>query len=481
VKILIVGGGTAGFIAATILKKKFDITVDVVKSSDIGIVGVGEGSTEHFKDYLNFVGIDQYEFIKRTNSTFKCGIMFDGWSDKPYLHSVQTPYLEQFGQTYPMYQYAIANQFELNSDSLWENKINSWFVNKREDFAFNQFHFNTFMMNEFLQEISLDIGISIYEDTILEVVLDDTGSISHLIGEKNEYEYDFYIDSTGFKRLLIDKLGAKWVSYSNHLLMNSAIVFQTPNVYDDISMWTLARAMNSGWLFRLPTWDHYGNGYIFSNNHIDEEGVVKELEFLYGEKIEIGRKFSFDAGHVDRAWIKNCVALGLSSAFVEPLEATSIGTTIQQTFLLMHRIIGYTEKDIEFYNKSFTSIMDNIRDFIALHYITQRTDTDFWKDASSNIVPNSLEERLNLWKNRLPIKEDFIEYSDYSMFGPANFIVVMEGLGLFDRQSILKEFNYLPYDRKLFIKEKFDFMKNNFDTMKTISHRQYLDIIRNYL
>ena len=479
-RILVAGGGTAGLIAATILKKRFNFTVDLVRSSEIGIVGVGEGSTEHFKEYLNFLQIDPYEVISETDATYKVGIMFNGWGDKDYLHNVH----DDFSVSSAQYHHAYAKQISENSEklspiSLNNNLLNSWFLNRKEFFPANQFHFDTNKLNSYLTSIAKSMGVNFYDDEILDVKFSESGEISEIVGKENVYRYDFYVDATGFKKILIGKMGAKWVSFSDHLKMNSAIAFQTEPNESNINLWTTATAMDYGWMFNLPTWNHQGNGYIYDSNYIDQDSAVREAEKFLGRQINVGRSFSFDPGYLDRVWINNCVAIGLSGSFVEPLEATSIGTSIQQSFLLIHKLSNYNKKDIDSYNSLFKSIMENIRDFVFLHYITNKTNTSFWRDVSHIPLPPFLEEKLETWKNRLPNEEDFVGISRYKMFGPKNFIVVMHGLGMFNNESIKKELSSMNdeiiYDAQKVINDS-DTLDN---IMVKISHKKFIEFVRN--
>ena len=477
--VAVIGGGTAGLIAATILRKRLNITVDVIYSKNIGIIGVGEGSTEHFNEYLQFMNINPYDIIINCDATYKAGIMFEGWGEKSYLHSV----LAKFDKKFSQYNYVYAKQVSedanyFNYRSIWNNKINSWFLNRPEEIPFAQFHFNTFKLNEFLSNLARSMGINIIEDDIHDVLLDSNGFIKELIGSNRTYNYNFYIDSTGFRRILIGKLGAKWNSYSKYLKMNSAITFQTPDS-ENYNLWTLAKAMDAGWLFRLPVWGRYGNGYIFDSNYITKERAHIEVEKWAGDTIEIGKEFKFDPGAVDRAWIKNCCAIGVSGSFVEPLEATSIGTSIQQSFLLMHRLSNYNESTTNQYNKSFTDIMNNIRDFVLLHYLTKKTNTQFWKDAASVELPDSLKEKLDIWKHKLPIDEDFSNLSNYILFKASNHILVLDGLNLFNRSSIKQEYD-ANYDHvKLDADNTIQELLNFENQIKTISHKKMIEMIRN--
>lgn len=480
-KALVVGGGTAGLITATILKQYLNIEIDIVQSSKIGIVGVGEGSTEIFLEYMKCVGIDHESLIRECDATYKSGIMFEGWSEKPYLHNVSPP----FDKKYSQYRYVYAKQISENdsyiqSSNIWNNKISKEYINRPDIAPFNQFHFNTFKLNKFLTSKCISMGMRVFDDEIREVIVDENGNISSVRGQDTDYVYDFYIDSTGFKRLLIGKLGGKWNSFGKYLKMKAAVTFPTPDE-DEYNLWTLAKAMDNGWMFRLPVWGRYGNGYIYDTDYMDIDGAKKEVESLFGREIEFGKEFYFDAGALEKPWIGNCVAVGLSSIFVEPLEASSIGSSIQQAFLLMHRILGYTETSRDSYNKSFSEMSINIRDFIALHYITKKNNSEFWRDVSNIELPESLHVKLEHWKNNLPIMEDFSGITDYWMFNDAHHIVVMHGLGLFNTNSIKKQYLSLPKNVR---EDAYNIIKNAkmYDmNASTTTHKEHLRIIREVL
>jgi flavin-dependent dehydrogenase len=477
-RVLVVGGGTSGLISALILKRFLNIDVDVVYSKNIGIIGVGEGSTEHFNDFMNFVGIDYFSIIKECGATFKSGIMFEGWTEEPYLHSVGAPFSNKIGQYPYVYSRQISNNSNrVNSQIIWDNKLSEQYLNSKKVAPFNQYHFDTHKLNDFLIKFANKAGINTIVDDVKDVVFKETGEIDYVVGDIKTYNYDFYIDSTGFKRLLIGKMGARWVSFSEFLKMKSAVVFQTPT-NEEYDLWTLAKAMDYGWRFQLTTQDHIGNGYVFDSDYVSLDKIKEELDKEMGFDVNIAKTFSFDPGHLETPWVKNCVAVGLSGSFVEPLEATSIGTTIQQTYLLMHKLLNYSEKDISVYNRSFTSIMNNLRDFIFLHYITKKETTDFWKDVRGITPPDSLSNKLELWKNKLPIKEDFLEQSQYSLFWEDNFTVVMHGLNLFNTDSIRAEYNALSNDFKNIADQQ---VINLLNTETGISHKKFIQTVTKYL
>ena len=480
-KIAIVGGGTAGFVAALILKQTYpNYIIDVIKSDKIGTIGVGEGSTEHWREFMDFVGISNTDIITQCDATYKAGIRFENWTDKDYLQLVEGNLTAKYSDNHVLYAY-LASQGVDPIDLALPLAVNSeiYFVEENfdnvKDSVTSQYHFNTNKLNDFLIDLSKKRNIRIYDDVITDVNLDNAGNIDTIVGNTT-YNYDFYVDCTGFSRLLISKLGAKWNSYSEHLKMNSAIVFPTEN--DDYPMWTLARAMDAGWLFRIPVWNRKGNGYIFDKNYITPEKAQAEVETYLGHPIEIAKHIEFDAGALDTPWIKNCCAIGLSSAFVEPLEASSIGTSIQQSFLLAGRIFNYSNADINLYNKNFNAIMENIRDFILLHYLTDREDTPFWKDCKNIQLPDSLQQHLEMFKNRMPTNSDFGHLSDKVLFISMNYFIVMYALGLVDKKAIKKQFESLPRDVQEYAKKTVTELLTEINQAPKLSHKTIITMIK---
>lgn len=468
--VLIVGGGTAGLTAALILKNRFPkLVVDVVKSDEIGIIGVGEGSTEHWKEFSDFCGFTLHELIKETKATFKFGIMFEDWTKDPYFHNVTGEVNDvRYGQYLGGYAYTIINNLkpqQYTNSYCFKNKI---ILNNYP----NQFHFNTFELNKFLLNKCLKIGINIFIDNIKEINLNSSGSIENINSNSKNYKYDFYIDSTGFKKILISKLGAKWISYKDYLPMNEAIAFPTEDT-EEYTPYTLSKAMNSGWMWRIPTIGRWGNGYVFNNSYINAEQAKKECEEYLGFEINIAKNIKFEAGTVDTPWIKNCVAIGLSSSFIEPLEATSIGTSIQQSFLLMHLLINYKESDIKLYNNTFKNIVENIRDFVVMHYMVNKNNSKFWKELKLNL-PESLLSNLEKWKFRLPIAEDF--KTRYALFKESNFAILLKELNLININALKEEYNLLNDLIKKDIENKINNLMYYNNNSKLIDHKQFLKL-----
>jgi len=479
-KISVVGGGTAGFVAALILKTRFPASeIELIRSQRIGIIGVGEGSTEHWNEFMQYIGVNFKTVIKHCDATFKSGIMFKGWAENDYLHSTSPDAEQKNGQSYPTYGKIIGEGLGnrlLNPGSAWKNQVVASYLTSDRG-PFNQYHFNTQKLNDFLTKVAQLKGINIIDDEITDIVLDDSGAIDYLVGETGEYKSTFYIDSTGFKKLLISKLGAKWQSYSKYLKMKSAIMFQLPDT-DEYNLWTTAQAMDYGWMFSIPVWGRSGNGYIFDSDYITADQAKEEVERFLGKEIQVGKQINFDPGALDKVWIKNCCAIGLSASFVEPLEATSIGTSIQQAFLLMHRLPNYDDHTIEVYNRSVDEILTNIRDFVILHYVTNKENTQFWRDIKNLELPEKLATNLKRWRKNLPIAEDFRSGTDYILFRDPHHIHILNGLNLFDRSAIREEFELMhPV-----IKEQAESAIRNIKTLEqitpTIGHKEFISKIR---
>ena len=481
-KITIVGGGTAGFVCALILKARFpNKEISVVCSKKIGIIGVGEGSTEHWNEFMKYIGVSFQQVIQECDATFKSGIMFKGWAENDYLHSIGQESQFLHGQ-YPInYGHLISNKAknrEFNSSFTWNNKVATKFLNDDiENPPFNQYHFNTNKLNDFLTTLAMVKNIEVFYDEILDISLNEDGEIDQLICSKNNHQADFFIDCTGFNRLLMNKLGAKWQSYSKYLKMKSAIVFPIGDT-KEYNIWTTAQAMDYGWMFKIPVWGRSGNGYIFDSDYITPEQAKLEVEKFIGHEIDIGKHITFDPGALDKVWIKNCCAVGLSASFVEPLEATSIGTSIQQTFLLMHRLPNYDNNTIDKYNKDVNDILINIRDFVLLHYITKKQNTIFWHDISKIELPDTLKNNLDRWNKNLPIFDDFSDITNYRLFNSTNYLQIMAPLGLFDVEKIKEEYNMFGDYYKNKSKETLYNLK--IEELKTpkIGHKEFITRIR---
>lgn len=442
----ILGGGTSGLISALMMKRAWpNLPVTLIESSQVGIIGVGEGSTEHWKKFINHIGVSVPELIRETGATFKVGIKFTNWhgDGTSYFHSLSEQYggfSEHNGLPFTWMRMVGENWDPLKT--VWSLSQNSRHVEPLHDIL-SQYHFDTFKLNEFLHKLCKQRDITVIDVTIDQVTVDQEGYIDSLIDSSgSKHTFDFYVDCSGFRRVIGSRLGAKWIDRTDELPMNSAIAFPT-GYTEDIPSYTEATALSSGWCWRIPTQERYGNGYVFCDGFIDETKAYDEVSQHYkqlgiSDNIEIGRKIKFGAGHVEKFWIKNCIMIGLSGIFVEPLEASSIGTTIQQSFLMLPAVAFWERGDTktaQAYNEHMARISDNIVDFIQLHYFTQRTDSKFWQWCQNELKWTDFNrDNVEYFKNNY-VNPHFFNMP-LILFSHLNYAQVMHGLRLFNNDKI---------------------------------------------
>lgn len=455
----VLGAGNAGLISALMLRACFvDLPITVIKSSKIGAIGVGEGSNEHWDIFAKYTNISTNDIIANAGATFKHGIKFVNWKNgnDVFYHSLPEWFVSQDSYTglpFTLMNF-VANNLEPEKivfDLALQGKIAGPL-----GAGVGQFHFDTFKLNAFLEKLCADRNIKIIEDTVVRVELDELGYVSALVGELQNHQFEFYIDTTGFQRVIHKELGSKWQSYQKHLPNNSAIAFPSP-LDGPLGTFTIATARKHGWSWQIPVQERYGNGYVFNKNFADVDTVLNELQIEYKDKISIAKVIDFTPGKVDKFWIKNCVAVGLSGSFIEPLEASSIGATIEQITCLAGSLVCWSKEDqfIEKkYNKTFDRVFENILDFVQLHYLGQRTDTEFWRWCKNDMVLTDFNrETIDYFKDNF-VSWNFFHENNYELFDELDWIQVMHGLGMFNIPKI-KE-NYL----------------NNFQVWQTVTENE---------
>jgi tryptophan halogenase len=336
----------------------------------------------------------------------------------------------------------------------------------------NQFHFDTFKLNEYLRNLGARRGIRFIEGEIVDVVQNsETGWLESikLDGERN-IAGDFFVDATGFHRAIMSRIlpDDEFVNYRKYLPCDSSAVFPTPSQEDgNIHPYTRARAMPSGWMFEIPTQERRGNGYIYSSDFCSDEQAVKEIQEIHGDHIE-PRIIKWKSGHYKTQLFKNVVCTGLSSAFIEPLEATSISTSIIQAKMICSLIPTITPESkamITQYHKRFEALMNNALCMIALHYISDRDDSEMWIAQKSAQIPDSLQELLDLWQERTPHDFDIpiFNHGGYELFASPHFWHVAQGQGVLNREVATMEIE--AYASRKEMKEHFSEL--SIDRMKT--------------
>lgn len=366
-KIVVIGGGTMGWLTALFVRKYWQNTnITLIASSKIGILGAGEGTTPNFPGILTKLGIDLDDFIQKTKSTKKYGIDFINWrgDGHKFIHN-----------------------FQDNNDL----------------FAL---HFDARLVAEYLQNISIERNIT-YVDALVSGFEENEDGISAVKLENNHnIECDFIFDCSGFERLIIGKhFKTEWHSYEDQLVCNSAIAFFLPQNNSNIQKektYTLGISMKHGWIWGAPLQHRWGCGYVYSDKYATYDEVLSEAEKYFDQKLEVIKHFNFKAGTYKQYWIKNCVSIGLSSGFLEPLEATSLMTSIM--FLRGLQIYNFDSKYRDIYNERMYNFNEQNMLFVRHHYTCDRYDTKFWKDYKFRKYPDKLLKLYNEFDSDLDKK-----------------------------------------------------------------------------
>ncbi|NNN26032.1 MULTISPECIES: tryptophan halogenase family protein [Pseudomonas] len=465
-RVAVVGGGSAGWFAALELRKLFldNVEVVLIESETLGIIGAGEGSLPNFNRALDRYEIDRAEFMRETRSTYKLGLTLEGWrtgtKDDIFFHPFSfhsdgvdlNAWVEPNG-SYPLASILLNQNLQLHHfpdawrlyrDGASQQQAETYLQEQLKYFAVPPmaFHFDARKLAVYLREVALKRGVKKINARVESVRLNEHRHVTDLILENGELAVDFVIDASGLHRLIIDKaLHSPWESYSDHLLLNQALPFFIPAQTAHPSLVTRAIAMNNGWMWCIPTQDRLGVGYVYSNQHTDKEGALREAQAYWGMEIEPVNHFAFSPGHFKQVWIGNVMAVGLSSGFVEPLEATSIGQTLIQ-LARFNQVVsacdGFIPQQlIDQFNRDITRHWDGIRDFLFLHYDTPRQDTEFWRAASSATPPPAYAELKRTFALRPPRDLDLEPYrgGTFSLFGPTSWMSVAAPLGVLTRQA----------------------------------------------
>ncbi len=438
-RVVIAGGGTAGWISAAALSRKFGDLLDItlVESEAIGTVGVGEATIPPMRVFHKLIGIDEQAFMRATSATFKLGISFENWGQigERYLHSFgktgretwlaefvhfwlraqELGMAEGFGDYCLEHEAALQNRFATSPSS----KVN---------FAY---HLDATRYAAFLRELSEAAGVKRVEGKIDEVVLDsESGDINALKLDNGELiPGDLFIDCTGFRALLIEEaLHAGYDNWQHWLPCDSATVVQT-QLTGEPKPYTRSIAHEAGWRWQIPLQHRMGNGLVYASQFMDEASAkAKLLEDVEGAPCSEPRTLRFVTGCRKAQWKKNCVSLGLASGFIEPLESTSIHLVIMGITRLMQMFPfdGIRASTRDEFNAQSRLELEKIRDFIVLHYHqTQRNDTPFWDYCRNMDIPESLAHRMALFRDSAKAFQ-----KDGELFRVDSWTQVMLGQGL---------------------------------------------------
>ena len=444
--IVIVGGGTAGWMAAAALARLLDrrsVRITLVESDEIGTIGVGEATIPPLTAYNNMLGINEDQFIAATKGTFKLGIEFLNWGTrgKRYFHPFGCHGQDFRGVNFHQLYLRELERRPLDDIAAWSMSSTAAALGRFARPAANAtlplsqlayaFHFDAGLYAQFLRRIAEADGVHRVEGKIVDAALDGSnGNVTEVrLADGAAVPGDLFIDCSGFRGLLIeDKLKTGYEDWTHWLPCDRAIA--VPSDYPgQPDPFTRSTARSAGWQWRIPLQHRMGNGHVYSSAHIsDSDAETELLANLEGKALADPRRLSFTTGRRRLAWNGNVVSLGLSSGFVEPLESTSIhliqSGIVKLLALFPDKRFNPVERDE--YNRQMQDVFEDVRDFVILHYhANSRTDSDFWIQCRTMEIPDSLRSKLELWRSKGRLFRENRE-----LFGTASWVAVLLGQGI---------------------------------------------------
>ena len=451
-KIVIVGGGTAGWMAANLFAARWrDMEICLLESSDIGIIGVGEGSTPHLKFFFDEVGIEESDWMPRCNATYKNGISFVNWSSIPGYESYFHPFPAQTDDifTVPAFFANIHARMQgYNVNAHPDPYFLETYITQKnmgpiptENFPFGVaygYHFDSGLLGQYLAEKAISRGVKRIFGTVTEVIMNPYGELASVRLEDNSLiDADFFIDCSGFKSLLLQStLKVTHISFKENLFNNAAVVMPTA-ISDVIPPETKSTALSNGWAWKIPLTNRFGNGYVYSADYITPDQAETELRQHLGmlDSDIAARHLQMKVGRVEKHWEKNCVAVGLSQGFIEPLEATALALSFNtlSAFIKCYEKGAYTNQYEDEFNKEMNARFDGVRDYIVCHYkANQRRDTDYWKDNAANThLSESLKQVLHFWHAGGDFAKNMYANNLIGSYQPKSWACLLAGYGVF--------------------------------------------------
>lgn len=456
-RILIVGGGTAGWLSAAYLAKALRLAehshleLTVLESPDIGVIGVGEGTFPTIRTTLQFLGIDEARFVRETSATLKQGIRFVDWARTPvggeshhFFHPFEAPFyaeglnlvpywLLQDEATRLPFARALTIQQRVAEARRAPRRVHEAPYTAPLNYAY---HFDALKLARLLAAHARQLGVRHLQGTVTQVGLDDAGAIAHVdTPELGRLQADLYIDCTGFRAELIGgALGARFKSARGILFADRALACKLPSEPNDAELesCTIATAHEAGWTWDIGLNGSRGLGCVYSSDHLGEDGAAEILRRHAGAAAgEVAmRSIPFAPGYRERQWVKNCVAVGLSAGFLEPLESTGL-VLIEAAVGMIAEMLphsGPMEAPARRFNELMAARFENIIGFLKLHYCLSGRPEPFWRDnGDPATIPERLAELLEQWRLRPPGRFDFV--LDTETFAFFNYQYILYGMG----------------------------------------------------
>lgn len=452
-KIIILGGGTAGWMAANLFVARWGserVQITLVESPDIGIIGVGEGSTPSLKRFFQLLGVAESEWMPLCNATYKLNIRFAGWSPGAGIKDYSHPFFSQL-DSFKQNAFFInchtrrlgldvrtnPEDFFINGVLAQQLKGPHTPVNFPLDLEYG-YHFDSQLLGAFLAERAKARGVIYRQATIAQVMRSANGDIAALQTEQgDQIDGDFFIDCSGFASVLMQKtLQVPFNSYKSNLFNDSAVVMPTA-IAEQIPVETRSEALSAGWCWKIPLTNRFGNGYVYSSDFISKDQAELEFRQYLGAEnsAQECRHLKMRVGQLQSHWSHNCIGLGLSQGFIEPLEATALHLvqTCIELFIDKFEAGDFSNKYRTEFNLEMGERFERVRDYIVAHYkLNTRDDSDYWRANRNNMnLSNSLLQILDAWYSRADLSEEINRQHLQSHFGVASWHCLLAGYGAF--------------------------------------------------
>jgi len=457
--IVIVGGGTAGWLTANLMQKAWqdrNIEIVVVESAAIGTVGVGEGTTPFIRDAFRRLDFPEREWMPASDATFKCGISFPQWTTLSDYETYFHPFYSELDTELALKFFDNCNYRRQQHDV--PAHPDDYFVTSKlaqqmrspipkEPLPFNHdygYHFDAALLGRFLRDKGTQRGVRRVQDTVVGIEHKKNGDIALVNTEQHgSISADFFVDCSGLRGLLIqDALEEPLVCYRKYMPNDSAVAIPTPlKDTGQVPSETVSRALGYGWVWHIPLMSRMGNGYVYSSDYASENDAEAEIRACLGKDGDSADALHlhWTPGRINRHWRKNCVAIGLSQGFLEPLEAAMLHV-IQfsaESFISQFESAEFTVENRDKFNSDVNRLIDGIRDYLQLHYILNtRNDTDYWRDNRESLsMTDNVNEILTAWDSGANFDEVMARQQQHQVYKKTSWYCMLAGMGRFPEST----------------------------------------------